>query len=185
MMIFTYRPRVSPAQFKSCWWHHNWLLMMSQRPDNCNVSTWKVISNSLNVDFIHSDIHCRLGKKTVPNSKVHGANMGPNWVLSAPDGLHVVPMNLVIRAILQCYFTATGAITWQRNHNKIKLYTNHVHVLRDKVCPKHVHCYTKYFFICDSNAREIFLGKYPSSQPVNYPQKCQWFKALKFPFLLT
>ena len=32
-----------------------------------------------------------------PNSKVHGANMGPNWVLSAPDGPHVGPMNFAIR----------------------------------------------------------------------------------------
>ena len=29
-----------------------------------------------------------------PNSKVHGANMGPTWVLSAPDGPNVGPMNL-------------------------------------------------------------------------------------------
>ena len=33
----------------------------------------------------------------VPDSKVHGANMGPTWVLSAPDGPHVSPMNLAIR----------------------------------------------------------------------------------------
>ena len=32
-----------------------------------------------------------------PESKVHGANMGPTWVLSAPDGPHFGPMNLVIR----------------------------------------------------------------------------------------
>ena len=32
-----------------------------------------------------------------PDRKVHGANMGPTWVLSAPDGPHVGPMNLVIR----------------------------------------------------------------------------------------
>ena len=31
-----------------------------------------------------------------PDSKVHGANMGPNWVLSAPVGPHVGPMNLAI-----------------------------------------------------------------------------------------
>ena len=31
-----------------------------------------------------------------PDSKVHGANMGPIWVLSAPDGPHVGPMNFVI-----------------------------------------------------------------------------------------
>ena len=32
-----------------------------------------------------------------PDSKVHGANMGPTWVISAPDGPHVGPMNLAIR----------------------------------------------------------------------------------------
>ena len=32
-----------------------------------------------------------------PDSKVHGANMGPTWVLQAPDGPHVDPMNLAIR----------------------------------------------------------------------------------------
>ena len=34
-----------------------------------------------------------------PDSKVHGANMGPTWVLSAPDGPHVGPMNLAIREV--------------------------------------------------------------------------------------
>ena len=37
-----------------------------------------------------------------PDSKVHGANMGPTWVLSAPDGPHVGHMNLAIRAIARC-----------------------------------------------------------------------------------
>ena len=32
-----------------------------------------------------------------PDSKVHVANMGPTWVLPAPDGPHVGPMNIVIR----------------------------------------------------------------------------------------
>ena len=32
-----------------------------------------------------------------PGSKVPGANMGPTWVLSAPDGPHVGPMNLAIK----------------------------------------------------------------------------------------
>ena len=35
--------------------------------------------------------------RKIPDSKVHGANMGPTWVLPAPDGPHVGPMNLVIR----------------------------------------------------------------------------------------
>ena len=34
-----------------------------------------------------------------PDSKVHGANMGPTWVLSAPDGPHVVPINLAIKVL--------------------------------------------------------------------------------------
>ena len=33
----------------------------------------------------------------IPDNKVHGANMGPTWVLSAPRGPHVGPMNLAIR----------------------------------------------------------------------------------------
>ena len=33
-----------------------------------------------------------------PDSKVRGANIGPTWVLSAPDGPYVSPMNLAIRA---------------------------------------------------------------------------------------
>ena len=35
-----------------------------------------------------------------PDNKVHWANMGPTWVLSAPDGPHVGPINLAIRALL-------------------------------------------------------------------------------------
>ena len=31
-----------------------------------------------------------------PYNKVHGASMGPTWVLSAPDGPHIGPMNLAI-----------------------------------------------------------------------------------------
>ena len=31
-----------------------------------------------------------------PNSKVHGANMGPIWVRQDPGGPHVGPMNLAI-----------------------------------------------------------------------------------------
>ena len=31
---------------------------------------------------------------------VHGANMGPTWVLSAPDGTHVAPMNIAIRGYI-------------------------------------------------------------------------------------
>ena len=36
-------------------------------------------------------------RHSVPDSKVHVAHMGPTWVLSAPSGPHVGPMNLAIR----------------------------------------------------------------------------------------
>ena len=58
-MTFTHQPHVSLTWFTFCWLHHSWLLMTSQLPDSCDVSTWKVISNSLDIDFIHSDIHGR------------------------------------------------------------------------------------------------------------------------------
>ena len=35
------------------------------------------------------------------DSKVHGANMGPTWHLSVPDGPHVGPMNFAIRVCLK------------------------------------------------------------------------------------
>ena len=38
----------------------------------------------------------------IPDSKIHWANMGPTWVLSAPDGSHVGPMKLAIRDVLWC-----------------------------------------------------------------------------------
>ena len=37
-----------------------------------------------------------LSIKNIPDSKVHGANMGTTWVLSAPGGSHVGLMNPAI-----------------------------------------------------------------------------------------
>ena len=47
------------------------------------------------------DLGSHVTATNVPDNKVHGANMGPTWVLSAPDGPHVGPMNLAIRGSLQ------------------------------------------------------------------------------------
>ena len=45
---------------------------------------------------------------TLPDSKVYGPNMGPTWVLSAPDGPHVGPMILAIRELsTSCGVTAS------------------------------------------------------------------------------
>ena len=53
-------------------------------------------------DFMRmvSDVHHVVKFSNIPDSKVHGANMRPTWVLSAPDGPHVGPMNLAIRDML-------------------------------------------------------------------------------------
>ena len=36
------------------------------------------------------------GQQCVPDSKVHGANMGPIWGRQDPGGLYVGPMNLAV-----------------------------------------------------------------------------------------
>ena len=46
-----------------CWWRHNRVAMTSQWPENCDANTWQVISNPLDIDFIHGDIHSRSCKK--------------------------------------------------------------------------------------------------------------------------
>ena len=55
-----------------------------------------------------------------PDSKVHGANMGPTWVLSAPDGPHVGPMNLAIRGVLEtkclCVLGVACILAWRIIH---------------------------------------------------------------------
>ena len=62
--IFLCHPRVSLTRFTFCWWCHNRLAMTPQWPDNCDANTWQVISNSLDIDFIHGDIHGRSCKKS-------------------------------------------------------------------------------------------------------------------------
>ena len=48
----------------------------------------------------------------VPDSKVHGANMGPTWVLSAPDGPNDGPKNLAIRGVQLVSPDSVNALTW-------------------------------------------------------------------------
>ena len=52
-----------------------------------------------------------------PDSKVHGANMGPIWVRQDPDGPHVGPMNFAI-----CLGYASQTLTWGYMHKYT--YTN-------------------------------------------------------------
>ena len=62
--LYTSSPCLTHSGFV-CWWRHDWLLMTSQWPNNCDAITWIMISNSLDIDFIHGDIHGRPCKKEV------------------------------------------------------------------------------------------------------------------------
>ena len=55
--LYTSSPCLTCSIFFFCWWRHNRLLMTSQWPDNGDAITRIVISNSLDIDFIHGDIH--------------------------------------------------------------------------------------------------------------------------------
>ena len=46
--------------------------------------------------FIMWSWHGRILRITGPDSKPHGANMGPTWVLSPPGGAHFGPMNIAL-----------------------------------------------------------------------------------------
>ena len=51
------------------------------------------------IDLPHQDVVDSYNPAWIsntPDSQIHGANIGPTWVLSAPDGAHVGPMNLAI-----------------------------------------------------------------------------------------
>ena len=49
------------------------------------------------INFVKSGL---MVKSNIPDSKVRGTNMGPTWVLSAPDGTHVGPTNLAIGDVI-------------------------------------------------------------------------------------
>ena len=56
--------------------------------NNYVIITYRVSCGTIPKGLVHTEYQ---------DSKVHGANMGPTWVLSALGGPHVVPMNLAIR----------------------------------------------------------------------------------------
>ena len=68
------------------------------------------LHNSLMLQYDWVDIVLSMGKtsvteksiKKVPDSKFHVAHMGPTWILTAPGGPHVSPMNLDIRGKRVC-----------------------------------------------------------------------------------
>ena len=70
------------------WWHKPTMYVCVTWPKNVN--TWWPRQNDRHLP-------------DDPDSKVHGAHLGPTWVMSAPDGPHVGPMNLAIRGRFQIF----------------------------------------------------------------------------------
>ena len=54
-----------------------------------------------------------------PDNKVHGVKMGPTWVLSAPDGPHVGPMNVAIRVYLSVWCMYIHMEYCKRKHKSL------------------------------------------------------------------
>ena len=59
-----------------------------------------------------------------PDSKVHGANMGPIWGWQGPGGHHVGPMNLAIWEVDVLVNLSFKTVLWNTNQNAstIKIY---------------------------------------------------------------
>ena len=70
-------------------WHHNYFIWVKLNYHMMFVTDWTR-------QFSHKS-RKSINGKTNPDSKVHGANRGPTWVLSVRDGPHVGPMYLAIR----------------------------------------------------------------------------------------
>ena len=64
--------------------------------NSCHNFHWKTTLQSWS-SMVYFEPVAYLAFCISPDSKVHGANMGPTWALSAPGGPHVGPMNLAIR----------------------------------------------------------------------------------------
>ena len=97
-----------------------WFMIQCNMNSRCTHSTWVTFDVLSPRKEIHHNTQCQCSVSNsaylvlncyliiFPDSKVHGANMRPTWVLSAPDGPHVGPMNLAIRVIWFCFsFTMT------------------------------------------------------------------------------
>ena len=100
---------------------------------------------SLNMESISAITHNRVSPKCIriitwkimniyismynPDRQVHGANMGPTWVLSAPDGPHVGPMNLAMKEVILVFsryqFSKEIRLSiWQPSTINPRLYDN-------------------------------------------------------------
>ena len=90
----------------------------------------------------------------IPDSKVHGANMGPIWGRQDPGGPHVGPMNLAIWDSIDLYFSVYS------RHDKGYLTFN---------------VYATVFFCTSSRAPGELRHQFSFSKFVNSPVRSSFF----------
>ena len=71
------------------------MLLITRTCDVVNIYNNKQLLNDLTLEIV-SCSYRRKWKQTIPDSKIHGAYMGPNWGQQDPSGPHVGPMSLAI-----------------------------------------------------------------------------------------
>ena len=90
---------------------------------------WGITSKKMNGSkYFKSEIGwIDKGVRNNPDSKVHGANMGPIWGRKDPGGPHVGPMNLTIweneTQPRISYWEPTWGLQWRKFHQHISYTT--------------------------------------------------------------
>ena len=75
--------------------------------NSCYGTCWNIFSGIVVVCY--ADIYYL---QYFPDSKVHGANMGPIWGRQDPDGPHVCPTNLAIWVVIWCLISEVRLV-WE------------------------------------------------------------------------
>ena len=80
-------------------------------------------------DYDNDGLLPEIGKKAtqnwrVPDSKVHGANMGPIWGRQDPGGPHVGPMNFAIWGVISVYSNINVPCTALQLQQEILVFIN-------------------------------------------------------------
>ena len=78
----------------------------------------------------HTHMHPLTYMCTPPNSKVHGANMGPIWGRQDPGGPHVGPMNFAIWACIPTVHSRNVNCHPVVNHSQVIIYVTVHDILR-------------------------------------------------------
>ena len=88
-----------------CYWYSSALVALFQHGPRTAIwtSSWVTLLT----------METAKGCQYYPESKVHGANMGPICVLSAADGPHVGPMNLAIRVCQLMHWLLNSSLPQQ------------------------------------------------------------------------